>query len=177
MQEIREGKQHSFSGGVCGVYSLQDPLAPEKARYVGSSKDIGYRLYSHWHSKNTMKSPTPLSAWIAELRAAGRKPFAKVLKEMPKGTQRVDLELYERFFVDLLECDLNVRLTTVGHLNSKDSSGKKLHAELAALRQEVAALRAENNTLKLQCCNTGAICALIAQGKRPESALHCNVCL
>lgn len=132
--------------GTSGVYVLVDPRngAP---RYVGSTQHAEHRLYSHM--SDSEKRKTPKQRWLAELKAMGRWPEMWVLEEFEVGPkQGARRHEAERRWIDVCQelfggADMNTRLTPVGHANSKDSSGKKLQAELVALRARVAQLEHE----------------------------------
>lgn len=148
--------------GTAGIYGLADPR-DLRVRYVGSSQCVERRLYAHAHSP---ERHIPRGRWILELLAAGVRPVALVLEAgdfgSPQSAQRHEAE---RRWIEMLQpkggADLNVKLTPVGHTHSKDSPGKKLHAELSALRARVVELEAQiaefrrcNTATCLQRCNT-----------------------
>lgn len=147
-----------------GIYGLVDTREPGRVRYVGSSETIEHRLYAHWHSATGGRLVTPRSDWIRSIRAEGAEIAAVVLWEgvigAPQSNVRHDIE---SDFIESLcvsgQCDLNVRLTPVGHRNSLDTTGKKLFSENKQLRRELDELRtefAEYRTKHPATCNTTA---------------------
>lgn len=122
---------------LCGVYGLFDDAKPDEILYVGASQDIHQRLYQHYTGGNIK---TPLAERILQIRASGRHIGVNVLQILPSGTPRAELNRVEENFIRKLNPPLNVALSAVGHVNSKDSPGKKLRSELVELRERVAVL-------------------------------------
>lgn len=75
-----------------GIYFLSDP-ANGIVRYVGQSKDVKRRLYSHWAGKG---KPHRLGQWIEELDLMGLRPKVRVI-EVPQAA----LDKVESFYIDL----------------------------------------------------------------------------
>ena len=137
--------------GTAGIYGLADPR-DLIIRYVGSSECIEHRLYSHTHSTRT-KARTPNANWIAGLKREGIFPVALLLQEGDFGPpQSEERHEAESEWVSILQltggADLNVRLTPVGHPQSKDSYGKHKFAEIHALKATNKKLLAEIHALK-----------------------------
>lgn len=134
-QRWQRGEQRN---AISGVYGLVDPR-DGRVRYVGSSQDIAHRLYSHRHSSRSNRR-RPCEVWLVELKNAGVQPFAIVLEECEVGAvgdpaRNLKISVWVDAYDLLGEADLNVRLTPIGHVNSLDSSGKLLNAEVRALRK------------------------------------------
>jgi hypothetical protein len=140
------GKRGLYSVGVQGIYVLIDPIT-RLPRYVGSTDHAQRRLYSHIASSRG--AGTPKDVWIAGLKQRGLYPEMWVVEEgdfgPPQSPERMEAERrWIGICIDVVGgCDLNTSLTPIGHANSKDSTGKKLHAEVAFLRARVAELESE----------------------------------
>lgn len=132
--------------GTAGVYALIDPR-DGRPRYVGSTQHAEHRLYAHM--AETGRAKTPKQHWLAELKAGGLWPELWVLEEFEVGPAQSARRLEaERRWIEVCQellagADMNTTLTPVGHANSKDSNGKKLNAELVALRARVTELEHE----------------------------------
>lgn len=68
--------------------------------------------------------------------------MAVVLRTFEKTLPRAEREALEREFIEKHGCDLNVKLSPMGHPHTKDSYAKRMAAEVRALRKEVERLRA-----------------------------------
>lgn len=137
--------------GTAGIYALVDPVTGVP-RYVGPTQHAEHRLYAHMAGMNKRR-PSAKDRWLAELKAAGRWPELWLLEEFDVGPQQGEKRHEaERRWIGICQelmggADMNTALTPVGHANSKDSSGKKLQAELVLLRARVAELEREHAAL------------------------------
>lgn len=158
-----------------GIYGLVDPREPYAVRYVGSSGHMEHRLYAHWHGYGR----TPKHRWVAGLRTEGVKVAMVVLELAEVGPRQSAARMtLENAWVELLGADLNVTLTPVGHAHSKDSTGKKLHAEIRELRSRVAQLERELAVLRGfdgATCNLDATLHRVARCEDPKSATQHNM--
>jgi hypothetical protein len=72
------------------IYALKDPDT-EDMRYVGMSKQPKIRFKAHMHDRSNNRK----GAWIAELRAAGKRPILTILEE----TNKENWEDRERYWI------------------------------------------------------------------------------
>ena len=169
-QSISWADRSKGARSVSGVYGLVDVGEPDKVRYVGSSVCIAHRLYAHWRTSPSTR--TPKGFWAAAVRAAGSGIAAVVLEEAEFVSKQDEarLALEQRHIQEQAlrgGADLNVSMTPLGHVNSSDSRGKKRSAEFAALRVENIKLKAElaaTRATSLQratccmCCTADSLC-------------------
>ena len=117
MIEIKPAKRNATKPRNQGVYGLVDPRTG-KVRYIGTSNDLNYRVYSHLHSFSR-RSHTPKDVWIRELAALGKKPIGVLLFpiSIPKALRdrhAIESDWIARYHL-VGEADLNSKLTPVGH--------------------------------------------------------------
>lgn len=166
----------SLQAGTAGIYGLADPR-DMRVRYIGSSDCIERRLYAHAHLSGGKHLPR--GRWLKTLAVDGVAPLALVLEEGVFGPpQSAERHAAERRWIDAYvlvgEADLNVRLTPLGHAHSKDTPGKRLHAEVVSLRKRVAELELEIIRLQKTACNTqrGATRCATVHGNTATPATH-----
>lgn len=136
--------RHLGKRSAAGIYGLVDVERPDVVRYVGSSGNIAHRLYSHWHSPTSKR--TPVGLWLRAMRVAGCEIAALMLEACDPGPKQSHVRMAKEGahiarLHPLGQADLNVSLVPMGHPNSEDSYAKGMRAELLALRAENEELR------------------------------------
>lgn len=141
MLEILPARKNAIKPKKQGVYGLVDPRT-KKVRYIGTSTDLSYRVYSHLHSINP-RSRTPKDNWVRELASIGECPKGVLLCEVPipktlRGRHSLEADWISRYHL-VGEADLNSRLTPIGHPYGQ-CGPKQLALENYQLRQHIAEL-------------------------------------
>lgn len=136
--------RHRSEDRTAGVYVLVDPVK-RTVEYVGSTDCAEYRLYNHVGGCG--RNRTPKEKWLYELKVKGLWPELHVVETFFAGQAADEKLARERHWIEhfhtLGAARLNVRLTPIGHLNSRDSWHKVREAEIRFLRARVAELEAE----------------------------------
>lgn len=133
-----------------GVYALVDPLQPTVARYIGSSTHIVKRLADHARGYVPRSADGPKRAWLAKLKAEGRKPVAIVLERLDAPKASATMHAAERHWIERFraeaQADLNATLLA-GERNYLRAQIKKLEAENARLRMLLLQRATQSATL------------------------------